>query len=253
VPELLTAKDVEMKVFKKVSFGGYSIPEVEEFLNQIAEDLEAYVLCLNEQQRKLHELEEALKRYESMKDTIKDALILAQQSARGKEEEARREAEFIVAQAEDKADEIVATARTAAARVINSAEEMKEEALKRLDGVELEISRYMEEANEKANNITTAARLEAVSVTDKAKHEIEECKREMDAVIQERRRFLRDSEELVSAYTHMIEEAAEKLYMNYVEGRDPSKRELDKPDAGKIILPLSSGEDSSPDDEAAIS
>ena len=38
--ELLTAKDVEVKVFKKVRFGGYSVPEVEDFLNQVADDLE---------------------------------------------------------------------------------------------------------------------------------------------------------------------------------------------------------------------
>ena len=56
--DLLTAKDVELKIFKKVSFGGYSIPEVEEFLNQITEDLETYALRLNDEQRRIHELEE---------------------------------------------------------------------------------------------------------------------------------------------------------------------------------------------------
>ena len=39
--ELLTAKDVEVKIFKKARFGGYVIAEVEDFLNQVADDLEA--------------------------------------------------------------------------------------------------------------------------------------------------------------------------------------------------------------------
>ena len=37
MPDLLTAKDVELITFKKVSFGGYAIPEVEEFLNQVTQ------------------------------------------------------------------------------------------------------------------------------------------------------------------------------------------------------------------------
>ena len=46
MPDLLTAKDVEVRAFKKVSFGGYAIPEVEEFLNQVADDIETYALRL---------------------------------------------------------------------------------------------------------------------------------------------------------------------------------------------------------------
>ena len=45
MPDLLTAKDVEVRAFKKVSFGGYAIPEVEEFLNQVADDIETYVMA----------------------------------------------------------------------------------------------------------------------------------------------------------------------------------------------------------------
>jgi len=264
--ELLTAKDVELKLFKKVSFGGYSISDVEEFLNQIAEDLETYVLRLSEQGRRVNELEEALKRHEAMKDTIKDALILAQQSAKDKEEDAKRQAEHILAKAEAKigeiddegrrrieeaegtADDIVSAARTAAAQIIKSAEEMREEAQKRLESVDLEISSRMAEANEKASEIAVAARLEARRVTGKVKHEIEECKREMSALLVEKRRFLRESEELASAYMHIIEDATKSLNRNYAEGHDSSTQEL-----GRMTLPFSHVTDSSLDDKAAIS
>ena len=80
--ELLTAKDVEVKAFKKVSFGGYSVPEVEDFLNQVADDLEAYALRLNERENRIRELEEHIKKQESMTDMIKDALIQARKSAK---------------------------------------------------------------------------------------------------------------------------------------------------------------------------
>ena len=270
--ELLTAKDVELKIFKKVSFGGYSISDVEEFLNQIAEDLETYVLRVNEQQRRVYELEEALKRHEAMKDTIKDALILAQQSAKDKEEEARYQAEIILAKAEAKlseideknrrsveeaegtADDIIAAARTSAAQIIKNAEEMREETQRRLENVEQEISNHMAEANDRASEITATARLEARRVTNKVKHDVEECKREMSSLLLEKRHFLRDTEELVSALAHTLEEAKKKLNKSHdAEEHESSKQELSKSDTGRITLSFSSMEESSLDDEAAIS
>ena len=56
--------------FKKVSFGGYAIPEVEEFLNQVADDIEAYALRLNERERRIEELEAYVKKQESMTFSI---------------------------------------------------------------------------------------------------------------------------------------------------------------------------------------
>jgi len=271
MPELLTAKDVELKLFKKVSFGGYSISDVEEFLNQITEDLETYALRINERERRIYELEEALKRHEAMKDTIKDALILAQQSAKEKEEDARHQAELILAKAEAKiseiddksrrrleeaegtADDIVSSARTAAAQIIKSAEDMKDEAQRRLEGVELEISHRMAEASDKASDIAATARLEARRVTSKSKHEVEECKSELNTLILERRRFLRDSEELVATFAHMIEDAAKKLDKNFAEEKDPTKQELSKAE-GRMTLSFSPMTASSlDDDEAALS
>ena len=227
--DLLTAKDVELKIFKKASFGGYSIPDVEEFLNQIAEDLEAYALRQSEQQRKVFELEESLKRHEAMKDTIKDPLILAQKSARDKEDEAKRQAELILAQAEaqasecglqgrrrieeaeNAADDIIAEARNSAAQILKSAEEMKEEAQKHIDGVKTEIAQRLAEADGRANEIAAAARLEARRATGKIKYEIEESKRELSALQVEKRRFLKDAGDLLGAFTHVLDEMNRKL------------------------------------------
>ena len=271
MPDLLTAKDVELKMFKKVSFGGYAVSDVEEFLNQIAEDLEAYALHQSEQQRRIHDLEEALKRHEAMKDTIKDALILAQKSAKDKEEEARHQADIILAKAEAKigeiddktrrrleeaestADDIVAAARTAAAQIIKSAEDLKDEAQRRLQGVELEVSSRVAEANDKANDITAAARLEARRTTSKIKHDIEEYKREISELDLEKRQFLKDAEELASTFAHFVGEAAKKLERSFADGQDPSKQELGKSDTGRMTLSFTPVTASSLDDEEAIS
>ncbi|MDR2528295.1 MAG: DivIVA domain-containing protein [Synergistaceae bacterium] len=266
--ELLTAKDVEMKIFKKASFGGYSIPDVEEFLNQIAEDLEAYAARQGELQRKIYDLEEAVKRHEAMKDTIKDALILAQKSAKDKEDEAKHHAELILDKAraqldeielearrrreevEGEADEIVAAARVEASRVLSEAEDLQKEARKRLDNLDAEIAKRMAEANDRASDITAAARLEARRVTSKVKHEIEESKRELSALQIERHRFLRDTVHLVASFSQIIEEAGRKIE----KGVPPPEHDAapKKQDAGRMTLSFSPIIDDQ-EDEVAIS
>ena len=96
MPDLLTAKDVEVRAFKKVSFGGYAIPEVEEFLNQVADDIETYALRLEESERRIQELEDLVQKQESITDMIKDALIQARKSAKEMEEAARLQTEEIL-------------------------------------------------------------------------------------------------------------------------------------------------------------
>ncbi|MDR1377827.1 MAG: DivIVA domain-containing protein [Synergistaceae bacterium] len=266
--DLLTAKDVELKIFKRASFGGYAIPDVEEFLNQVAEDLEAYVLRQNEMQRRVFELEESLKRHEAMKDTIKDALILAQNAAKEKEDEAKHQAELILAkaqakigefdlqgrrrleEAENSADNTIAEARATAAQIIRKAEEKEDEARRKLENTDVDVAKRIAEANDRASDITAAARLEARRVTSKVKHEIEESKRELNLLQVEKRHFLRDTSELVSVFAHMLEDAGRKLEkssQSLDEGEHSPKQE-----AGRMTLSFSPVVDEA-DDEVAIS
>ena len=266
--ELLTAKDVEMKIFKKASFGGYSIPDVEEFLNQIAEDLEAYAARQGELQRRIYDLEEALKRHEAMKDTIKDALILAQKSAKDKEDEAKHHAELILdkaraqldeielearrrrEEAESEADEIVAAARVEAARILSEAEDLQKETRRRFDNVDAEIAKRMAEASDRASDITAAARLEARRVAGKVKHEIEESKRELTTLQMARHRLLRNSIDLVSAFSQIIAEAGQKID----KGAPPPERDpgTKKQEVGGMTLSFTPVLDDQ-EDEVAIS
>ncbi|MDR3229968.1 MAG: DivIVA domain-containing protein [Synergistaceae bacterium] len=244
MPELLTAKDVELRIFRKASFGGYAIPDVEEFLNQVAEDLEAYAVRLNDQQRRIFELEEALKKHEAMKDTIKDALILAQKSARDKEDEARRQAELIVARAESKmgeinvearrrldeaesaADEIVATARVEAARIIKSAEETKDDLQKRIDSIESDIARRMTEASERASEITATARIEAAQIVKSAEETKEDAQRRLENIESEIARRMADANERASEITTTARIEARRATGKIKHEVEESRREL---------------------------
>lgn len=226
--ELLTAKDIELKIFKKVSFGGYAVSDVEEFLNQVAEDLEVYAFRLNEQQRRLLELEKVLKENEAMKDTIKDALILAQKSAKDKEEEANLHAEHILAKAESKlsevgqevrrrleeaessADDIIAAARVTAAQIIKKAEDTWEDTQRKIENTETDAERLIADANKRADEITSMARFEAKRMTENIRKDIEDAERELSSLQTEKTRFLTELADLVNMFGRSIDMARQK-------------------------------------------
>lgn len=101
--ELLTSLDVVNQSFKK-SLRGYDPVEVDEFLDNVAETLQAYAQKTKDMERDLVAKEESLSEYEKMKDVLHEALLMAQKSADEKVKSAQEEAARIIAEARDKAD-----------------------------------------------------------------------------------------------------------------------------------------------------
>ncbi|MDR1648792.1 MAG: DivIVA domain-containing protein [Synergistaceae bacterium] len=223
MPELLTAEDIERRVFKKVSFGGYSVAEIEEFLGQIIDDVKEYASRLDVQRSRIAELEESVKKYESMEATIKDALIMAQRIAQEKREEAERQAALLLAgveakqseideearsrldEADKKAEEIAAAAHASVAQITQDAERMRGEAQKRFDDMDQEIERRLAEANDRVGQITANARLEARRMLGKTQSDIEENERSLAALRAEKDRFLRECGDLLSKFGDTLE------------------------------------------------
>lgn len=110
--DLVTARDIENKVFGR-SIRGYSVDEVDEFLDRIAEDIQTYSLRAAELERTVDRLEEQIQDYVKMKDTLQETLLMAQQSAASKEEAAARKAEAILSEAKIKAEQLTLEASSA--------------------------------------------------------------------------------------------------------------------------------------------
>ena len=162
---------LEVKAFKKVKFGGYSIPEVEDFLNQVAEDIEAYTMQLDEREARIQELEAFVKKQEAMTDAIKDALIQARKAAKDIEEQAKvntekiindaqAEADRRITEAEAKAAEVVSTAESKAADLLHNSQDIREIAEQTRAKIEQELEEYRAESMRKADEIVDNARNE---------------------------------------------------------------------------------------------
>jgi len=109
LPDLLTARDIESKAFSR-GMRGYAMDEVDEFLDRVAEDVQEYSIRCNELARKVDRLEEQIKEYENLKETLQGTLLMAQKSAEAKEEAARRQADNMISEAKLRADQIISEA-----------------------------------------------------------------------------------------------------------------------------------------------
>lgn len=133
----LTPLDIHHKEFGR-ALRGYNEAEVDEFLDQVADELERLFkenITLSE---RLEALEQKLREYQDMERTLHNTLLSAQRSADELLRKAEQEAEVVLKDAEVKAKEVIHSALTEKQRAtselarIKQAEEEFRGAFKRL-------------------------------------------------------------------------------------------------------------------------
>jgi cell division initiation protein len=88
-------------------FRGYDKAEVAQFLEALAEDLEEIFRSLDELERQNARLTEENVRHRDTESTLQQTLVMAQKSADGVRNNAEKEAELVVAEAESKAERLM--------------------------------------------------------------------------------------------------------------------------------------------------
>lgn len=78
---MYTPLDIENKKFAKQMMNGYSVEEVDEFLDELTADYEKLYKQSNENDAKIAELEESIKKYRNLESTLNNTLIMAQSTA----------------------------------------------------------------------------------------------------------------------------------------------------------------------------
>ena len=122
----ITAMDITSKEFKK-GFRGYDIDEVDEFLDEIAEDYENIYKENSILKEKIHNMEDNLNHYSKMEETIQNTLILAQNAAEQSKKAAEKEAEMIIRNANETAKRILDKAHNDVVKVNDDFEKTKQE------------------------------------------------------------------------------------------------------------------------------
>ena len=111
---MITAQDIREKTFEKSTFGGYAMNEVDDFLDEMANDVAVSQKELATMRAKMKVLVEKIEEYRGSEEDMHKALVSAQKTARTIEEEAKARADALLSEAQAKADAIVAEAQAQA-------------------------------------------------------------------------------------------------------------------------------------------
>ena len=122
---MITSQDIRAKSFEKAVFGGYDMAAVDQYLESVAQELDARTKEISTLKSKMKILANKVEEYRSTEDAMRLALVSAQQLATQIENDARAKAEAILADATAQSVEVLASLQNETA-----AEEAKLEAAK---------------------------------------------------------------------------------------------------------------------------
>ena len=104
---MYTPLDIENKKFAKQMMNGYSVEEVDNFLDELTVDYEKLYKESNENKGKISELEASLVKYKNLETTLQNTLVMAQSTADEIKKVAKQEADQIVKDAQGTAKQQV--------------------------------------------------------------------------------------------------------------------------------------------------
>ena len=104
---MITPLEIENKKFSKQMMNGYSIDEVDDFLDELTLDYEKMYKELQETKAKVEDLNKNLEHYKNIEETLQSTLIMAQSTAEEVKKVARQQADQIIADAKGSAQKSV--------------------------------------------------------------------------------------------------------------------------------------------------
>lgn len=104
---MITPLDIENKRFAKQMMNGYSVEEVDDFLDELTTDYAKNYKEVNELRAKVEELNGSLAQYKTIESTLQNTLVMAQTTAEEVKNVAKQKADQIVEEAKASAQKKV--------------------------------------------------------------------------------------------------------------------------------------------------
>lgn len=100
---MITPLDIENKKFSKQMMNGYSVEEVDDFLDDLTVDYTKNYKEATELKAKVEELTKELERYKNIEETLQNTLVMAQKTADDVKNVAKKQADQIINEAHGEA------------------------------------------------------------------------------------------------------------------------------------------------------
>ncbi len=123
--ELLSALDVTNRVFRR-TLRGYDMAEVDEFLDAVSDTIHIYAERVRECEATIGGLKEQMQEYQNLRESMQEALIMAQKSAEERIGAAEQQAQTVLGDARSKAESIVQQAHTDAEGIRREMKQLRE-------------------------------------------------------------------------------------------------------------------------------
>ena len=128
---MITPLDIENKKFSKQMMNGYSVEEVDDFLDELTVDYEKIYKESSENKRKIDDLEKSLQHYKTIESTLQNTLVMAQSAA-----------DEVKSLAKQQADQIVKDAEGSARQSLDELNKKKKKKKKELEDMEKQFDIY---------------------------------------------------------------------------------------------------------------
>ena len=124
---MLTPLDIENKRFSKQMMNGYSVEEIDDFLDQLTLDYQSLYRENTSLKEKIEEMEMSINHYKTIESTLQNTLVMAQSTAEEIKKIANQQAEQIIKEAELQAKESVGSIKNQALDEMRNMEEVKKQ------------------------------------------------------------------------------------------------------------------------------
>ena len=104
---MITPLDIENKKFSKQMMNGYSVEEVDDFLDELTVDYGKNYKEITELKAKVEELTKSLEYYKTIESTLQNTLVMAQTTAEDVKNVAKQQADQIISEAKSSAQKQV--------------------------------------------------------------------------------------------------------------------------------------------------
>ena len=104
---MITPLDIENKKFSKQMMNGYSVDEVDDFLDDLTVEYEKLFKENAEYKNEIVRLKEDMEHYKAIESTLQSTLVMAQTTAEDVKNVARQQAEQIISEAKINAEKEV--------------------------------------------------------------------------------------------------------------------------------------------------
>ena len=106
---MITPLDIENKKFAKQMVNGYSVDEVDDFLDDLTVEYEKLFKENSEYKEKIEELQHDMAHYKTIEATLQSTLLMAQSTAEEVKEVAKQQADQIINEAKVNAQQEVSS------------------------------------------------------------------------------------------------------------------------------------------------